>query len=485
MTWKRGLGSLTVVVASAVGLLPGTAAPAQQPPPAPRFDTEMTRTPPRPAATTAYRNAAPGGVQPTAAHATDPQELRRLPSPDPRPGDPGALGRPPYNVDPSQSPPPPVSRVPPAQAPAPPDAGPPVSSSELPDGPAPELFAPGKIIAWVGNQPIQSGDLMPSIELALATALEKMSPREIETHRHEIEQQKQQMLRQALGSAVDAKLLYLDFLRSLPNDKRAEALANITKRAEAEFYDQQMPNMLERANVESIIEWEAELRKYGSSVAEQRRLFVERILGQSVLSQKIDYRPEVTHQELLDRYQENIEEYRLPARARWEKLTVRHNRFSSRAEAWAALAHMGNEVLRGAPLSAVAKRHSQDVDASNGGYHDWTTRGSLASETLDRAIFSLPVGRLSERLEDDRGFHIVRVIERREAGKVPFLEAQVDIRETLREEKTRAQIQEYVEKLRSEITVWTVFDDEAPSPGSPPDRAATSENGMPAGRRGA
>ena len=73
---------------------------------------------------------------------------------------------------------------------------------------------------------------------------------------------------------------------------------------------------------------------------------------------------------------------------------------------------------------------------------------------LDQAIFTLPVGRLSERLEDSEGFHIVRVVERTEAGRVPFEQAQVDIKETLRKEHIKQQITAYVAKLKQEIPVW-------------------------------
>jgi alpha-D-ribose 1-methylphosphonate 5-triphosphate diphosphatase PhnM len=189
-------------------------------------------------------------------------------------------------------------------------------------------------------------------------------------------------------------------------------------------------------------------------------LFLERVLGQSGLGEKIDYEPEITHQAMLDRYRENLQDYEYPAKARWEKLTVKFANFPTKEQAWAALGDMGNEVLRGAPLAAVAKRHSQGVDASDGGYHDWTCKDSLASDVLNEAIFALRVNELSQRLEDEGGFHIVRVIERRPAGRTPFLEAQVEIKETLRKERVREQITDYVAKLKKEIHVWSIFDDQ-------------------------
>jgi parvulin-like peptidyl-prolyl isomerase len=327
----------------------------------------------------------------------------------------------------------------------------------------PTLFEQGKIIAWVGEQPIQVGDVMPMVEQTLAPYLAKMEPQVLEAQREQIEQQKQGLMKKALESAIESKLLYQDFLRAVPADKRDEILPRITSRVGEQFTEKELPEAMKKAEVDSPAALDAKLRNFGSSLEQQKRLFVERVLGQSGLGEKIDYKPEITHQAMLDNYWENIQDYEFPAKVRWEKVTVKHASFATKEQAWAALGDMGNEVLRGAPLSAVAKRHSQGVDAADGGYHDWTSKGSLASDVLNEAIFSLPVGRLSERMEDDQGFHIVRVVERTEPGRTPFTEAQVEIKEKLRRTRIRAQVTDYVEKLKNEIHVWTVFDDESGS----------------------
>ena len=119
---------------------------------------------------------------------------------------------------------------------------------------------------------------------------------------------------------------------------------------------------------------------------------------------------------------------------------------------------MGNQVLRGAELATVAKKFSQGATAAEGGYHDWTTKGSLVSDVLDDAIFTLPVNRLSLKLEDNTGFHIVRVSEREEARRIEFTEAQDAIREKLQEDDRKRQIREYIDKLHKDTYIWTIFD---------------------------
>jgi parvulin-like peptidyl-prolyl isomerase len=120
---------------------------------------------------------------------------------------------------------------------------------------------------------------------------------------------------------------------------------------------------------------------------------------------------------------------------------------------------MGNEVFFGAPFAAVAKKHSQEPNAQNGGKYDWTTKGSLASEPIDRAIFTLEPGKLSQIIRDDTGLHIVRVIERQDAGHIPFEEAQTGIKEAITNERRQKDLQEYLEELRAKTPVRTIYDE--------------------------
>jgi len=110
----------------------------------------------------------------------------------------------------------------------------------------------------------------------------------------------------------------------------------------------------------------------------------------------------------------------------------------------------------------VAKKGSEGPTADQGGVRDWTTKGSLVSETLDRALFGLPSGALSPILEDGAQLHIIRVIERKEAGRVPFVDAQDEIEKKILNQNRQERMKEYLARLREQTPVWTVFD-ESPS----------------------
>jgi len=157
-------------------------------------------------------------------------------------------------------------------------------------------------------------------------------------------------------------------------------------------------------------------------------------------------------------YRQHQDEFTTPARARWEELMVGFSKHPSKSAAGEAIARLGNRVCAGEPFAEVARNGSDGITASDGGQWKWTTKGALVCEALDRALFELPVGRLSPLLESETGFHIIRVIEREDAQVAPFLEAQVEIKKKMSEERRQKQIREYLAKLQARTPVWTVFD---------------------------
>ncbi len=258
-----------------------------------------------------------------------------------------------------------------------------------------------------------------------------------------------------LRQLVDAKLAYYDALSVVP----PEALKNMEEQVAKHFEKMELPKFLEFYGVSTFRELDARLREGGTSVARHRRLYFQRTLAAQWLAQKIKVNEDVGYEEMWVWYQEHLSEFEESARARWEQISVRISKYPSREAAWAAIAHAGNQVLDGRPFAEVAREISDVSNASEGGLRDWTTLGSLRSEILNQAISSLPVGAMSPILEDGDYLHIVRVVERQEARRIPFVEAQVKIREEIRKQRNQIQHQAYLDQLRERVPVWTVLDD--------------------------
>ncbi len=346
-----------------------------------------------------------------------------------------------------------VGRMPVWAQPVPGAASRPLAVSQSPQSrPVAREVEDAEILAVVGDTPILAGEILPQVREILEPARDKMTPEEYEN-------QKRQLLQRLLKQRIQLRMLYQSFIASLPEKQRDEVLKKVYSQLDEKFYSDQVPDLLKKSKAKSAAELDQMLRKYGSSLEQQKLDFREQAVARMMVQQNVDRNEEVTHEELLEYYQQHLEEYSFPARARWERLTARFDRFPDKAAADRAIVDMGNLVLRGVPFAEVAKRHSQGSHADEGGYHDWTSKGALVSKVMDEAIFSLPVGRLSRILEDEQGFHIIRVIERQPAGRRPFEEVQDEIREKIQKERFQKNLNAYLEKVERETYIWTVFDD--------------------------
>ena len=330
-----------------------------------------------------------------------------------------------------------------------------LSTQTVSPRPQPEEMEATKIIARVGDEVILAGDLYGQVNQFLHDRLKGVPPEQRALVTPEVlKERRWQLISQVLPQVVDGKLIYLDFLRSIPEERIPDIQDSLYKA----FDEQQLPVLVERAKVQSAADLDAMLRSLGSSLDQQRRTFAEQLAAAQWRRQNGESRREVSHGDMLEYYRENIDAYRIVAKVKWEQLTALDSMTLSRPASRKLVADMGNEVFRGAAFAAVAKRSSQGPTASLGGVYDWTTRGSLRSSVLDKAIFALPIGQLSRIIDDEDGCHIIRVIERQEDSFVPFSEAQTEIRKKIKEQRAAAAAQEYLQKLREEFPVWTIFD---------------------------
>jgi parvulin-like peptidyl-prolyl isomerase len=308
------------------------------------------------------------------------------------------------------------------------------------------------VVARVGPEVVLAGDLLTPSALAW---LEKVSPG---LKPEQIRELKLQICRQVLPQHVESLVIYVDACRTIPEDR----LPDIEKKVNEAFDEQQLPRLIKDAGVANSVEYEQLLKARGQSLDRIRKTFFERALAQQWVQQKVTSDDEIPHAEMIACYQNRLADYEFPAKAKFEQLTVRITPTQAREQAWNKLAAMGNDVLEGKPFAEIARTRSEGPTAASGGGYDWTTKGSLASKVLDEAVFQLPVGQLSTILEDGGMLHIVRVTERTEAGRTPFIEAQVGIRQELTDERRKREMDDYLAKLKERTPVWTVFDGEPP-----------------------
>ncbi len=123
--------------------------------------------------------------------------------------------------------------------------------------------------------------------------------------------------------------------------------------------------------------------------------------------------PTVSEAEIRRHYNENKDDFERPRTAR---LSVAYLPTSvtpaDQAATLQKVQRLRAEIAGGADFAEVAKRESTDQgSAAQGGDLGTITRGQMVAP-FDQAVFSLPVGQLSEPVQTQFGYHLIQVTER-------------------------------------------------------------------------
>ncbi len=149
-------------------------------------------------------------------------------------------------------------------------------------------------------------------------------------------------------------------------------------------------------------------------------------------------------------YRENEQQYTTP-----EQIRASHILFKTEGKDEADVRKTAEAVLAqvkaGADFAALAKKHSEDTSAEQGGDLDFFGRGRMVKEFEDVA-FSLPVGEISDLVKTPFGFHIIKVTDKKAESKRPLDEVRQQIADQLAYERAQAQASTLADQIAKEVT---------------------------------
>ena len=120
----------------------------------------------------------------------------------------------------------------------------------------------------------------------------------------------------------------------------------------------------------------------------------------------------------------------------------------SRSAAAARLAEFKRQVESGRrPFDALAREHSEDGSAPQGGDLGWASPGQFVPE-FGQAMNALAVNGISEPVESRFGMHLIQVVDRRSAA-LDARQLREQARSALREQKFESAYNEWVRELRA------------------------------------
>ena len=170
------------------------------------------------------------------------------------------------------------------------------------------------------------------------------------------------------------------------------------------------------------------------------------------IGSKIGVKPEAVS----DFYKSNQDKFQQGPRVRASHILIQVPQGADAAtkqQAKAKAEGILKDLKAGKDFAAAAKENSQDPgSAPNGGDLGFFEQGQMVPQ-FEQAAFALKPGQMSDVVETQFGYHIIKVAEKQDGRVVPLEEAKGQIEQYLTEQNRHAQTEEFVNALKAKAKI--------------------------------
>lgn len=267
--------------------------------------------------------------------------------------------------------------------------------------------------------------------------------------------------REALKKSVMEELVNEALL-----EDRAKELDLITTDQEIE---DQIKRLKEQNNVKTDEEFTKSLAASGLTIDRLRDQLRRSQTLQRVVGREVQAKVDLSDDALRVIYEREKETWRVPEKAHLAEILI------SKGDDPAAAARRAKEasdlLKGGAKFEAVVKEFSDGGTKAKGGDLGIVAKGELAAD-IDKAVFSLPIGSVSEPIQTKFGWHLVKVLEKAPVSYKPFADVKADLLKREQDTQFQKKLAEYLDKLKREAVIRV--NDEAKPYFTPPAPAPDS-----------
>lgn len=271
------------------------------------------------------------------------------------------------------------------------------------------------------------------------------------------------------GKAISNEIvdLYLQ-----PELQRAQMMGQpLTPELEAQIRQQLIDQLIDRellyqqaqqAHVtleEAVIDSQmAQIQMDGINLSEKqvRELIKTDFVIRKYIEDEIQANIEISEEDARKFYDENLSEFEQSEQVKASHILVRSGQDDT-PEQKAAARHKIDSLLvvaRANPdsFAEIAKASSEGPSAPRGGDLGFFGRGQMVPP-FEQAAFALKPGEISDVVETQFGYHIIKMFEKQEGEIVPFDSVKTDIQNYLRDQRTNEQISALLDSLRVKATI--------------------------------
>ena len=233
----------------------------------------------------------------------------------------------------------------------------------------------------------------------------------------------------------------------------AEMLYQEASKSETKDLDKQIADKIaqNRAKFPTEVEFDKALKGVDMTMKDMQDFTRKDLVITSYIEKQFVSKATVSDAEAKKFYDENLEKYfKRPEKARASHILIgsdekaspeEHKKAKEKAEA------LLKRVKAGEDFASLAKSDSTCPSASQGGDLGDFGRGQMVPP-FEKAAFALKVGEVSDVVETQFGYHIIKLTEHQEAATEKFEDAKGKIIDFLKREKTQKSVVDLVAKLR-------------------------------------
>jgi parvulin-like peptidyl-prolyl isomerase len=187
-----------------------------------------------------------------------------------------------------------------------------------------------------------------------------------------------------------------------------------------------------------------QLSKTGVAAKDVKLQINERLLGEKYLADNVEKKCSVAEEEILESYQQDK-----TASVRHILLTTTGKNEEEKQEIRQKMEEILKEARQGGDFAQLAKKYTEDPGSrESGGLYQDFGRGKMV-KSFEDASFSVPVGKISDIVETQYGYHIIKVENRKQESR-PLEEVRGELEKQLLDTKRRDVYQALIEALQED-----------------------------------
>lgn len=221
----------------------------------------------------------------------------------------------------------------------------------------------------------------------------------------------------------------------------------------------------------TIEEYKKAVQEQGGDFDGIQRILTDRLKYHKLFESKFAATTKATEADAKKFYDENIKDFQVPEQVRASHILIRPtdpNTDPNQAKVLAKAKAEGllTKVKGGADFATVAQENSECPSKAQGGDLGLFTRDKMVKPFAD-AAFVMKVGDISDVVETEFGYHIIKVTEHNDPNQITFEKAKTDIISQLTDQKMQESIDTYVKSLRESAKIVFPSSPAAPAPQAP------------------